>query len=195
MRFSIIIPAYNAADHIRKALESVKSQAFTDYELIVVCDSCADNTREIAKEYGARTIAVNLHHSGYTRNIGLDHAHGEYVLFMDDDDWYLHEFVFQQLDEKLRVENDPDILYFAFIFRGICYSNPENGNYLPAFWNKCWRREFIKDLRVEDEDTYEGDVEFQNKALSMNPRIVEWNMPMYYYNYMRPGSMSDKRGS
>lgn len=195
MRFSVVMPAYNAADHIRKTLDSIKQQTFTDYELIVVCDSCTDNTVEIAREYTDKVFEVNYHHSGYTRNKGLEEAQGEYVLFIDDDDWYLHEYVFTQLDNKLREKFSPDILYFAFIFKGITYSNPEGGNYLPAFWNKCWKRRFIQDIRVEGEDTYEADVEFQDKALAKNPTIVEWNMPLYYYNYMRPGSMSDKRGS
>ena len=194
MRFSVIIPAYNAADHIRKCLDSVRQQTFKDYEIIVVCDSCEDNTEEIAKEYGAKTIAVNYHHSGYTRNTGIAQAQGEYILFMDDDDWWLHEYVFELLDKKLRETYSPDILFFSFIFKGVKYHNPQGGEYLPAFWNKAWRRRFIKDLRVEGEDAYEGDVEFQDKALKMNPRIVEWDMPMYYYNYMRTGSMSDKRG-
>lgn len=194
MRFSIVIPAYNAADHIRKCLDSIRQQTFKDYEIIVVCDSCEDNTEEIAQAYGAKTFAVNYHHSGYTRNIGIAQAQGEYILFMDDDDWWLHEYVFELLDKKLRETYSPDILFFSFIFKGVKYHNPQGGEYLPAFWNKAWRREFIKDLRVEGKDAYEGDVEFQDKALSRNPRIVEWDMPMYYYNYMRAGSMSDKRG-
>ena len=193
MRFSIIIPAYNAENHIRKTLESVKEQTFTDYELIVVCDSCVDRTREIVSEYTDKIYNVEFEHSGYTRNFGLARAKGEYVLFMDDDDWYLHKYVLALLDEKLR-EEEPDILFFSFIFKGVKYHNPEGGEYLPAFWNKCWKREFIKDLRVEGLDQYEGDVEFQNKALHLGPRIVEWDMPLYFYNYMRPGSMSDKRG-
>ena len=49
MRFSIIIPAYNSAKYIVKALESVRAQSFTDYELIVVCDSCKDNTADKAR--------------------------------------------------------------------------------------------------------------------------------------------------
>lgn len=194
MRFSIVIPVYNAAGHIRKCLDSIRQQTFKDYEIIVVCDSCEDNTEEIAQAYGAKTFAVNYHHSGYTRNIGIAQAQGEYILFMDDDDWWLHEYVFELLDKKLRETYSPDILFFSFIFKGVKYHNPQGGEYLPAFWNKAWRRRFIKDLRVEGEDAYEGDVEFQDKALKMNPRIVEWDMPMYYYNYMRTGSMSDKRG-
>ena len=193
-RFSIIVPVYNAADHLRKTLDSVKSQTFKDYELILVLDSCTDNSEQIAAEYTKDIIKVSYHHSGYTRNTGLNAATGEYVLFMDDDDWYLHEYVLELLDAKLKESGSPDILFFSFIFKGVKYHNPEGGEYLPAFWNKAWRHEFIKTIRVIGEDAYEGDVEFQEKALAKNPQIVEWNMPLYYYNYMRTGSMSDRRG-
>ena len=193
MRFSVIVPAYNAAEHIRKTLHSIKMQTFTDYELIVVCDSCTDDTAGIALGYADKVISVKEHHSGFARNHGLDAAEGEYILFTDDDDWWLHEYAFDILDKKLR-EESPDILFFSFIFKGVKYHNPEHGEYLPAFWNKAWKREFIQDIRCTGADTYESDVEFQDKALSKNPKIVEWNMPLYYYNYMRKGSMSDKRG-
>ena len=98
MRFSVIIPAHNAAGHIRKALDSVRSQTFRDYELIVVCDSCTDGTQQIAREYGARTETVEYHADGMTRNRGLELAQGEWILFMDDDDWWLHEYVLEMLD-------------------------------------------------------------------------------------------------
>ena len=58
MKFSIIIPAHNAGSTIGKTLESVRSQDFKDYEVIVVCDSCEDNTEEVAKSYGAITAVV-----------------------------------------------------------------------------------------------------------------------------------------
>ena len=74
MKFSIIIPAHNSAGYIQNALDSVVEQTFEDYELIVVCDSCTDNTEEIAKEYGARTVAVDYHCDGLTRNKGIEMA-------------------------------------------------------------------------------------------------------------------------
>lgn len=194
-RFSIIIPAYNASKHIRKTLDSIKQQTFKDCELIIVCDSCVDNTVEIAKEYTDKVFTVNFHHSGYTRNAGMEQVCGEYVLFMDDDDWYLHEFVLEILDKKLQETCNPDILFFSFLIKGHgYYYNPDYKHYAPAFWNKCWKREFMQDIRVEGLDAYMGDVEFQNKALENNPRVVVWDNPLYYYEYMRPGSMSDKKG-
>lgn len=194
LRFSVIIPAHNAANHIKKTLDSINNQTFQNFELIVVCDACTDSTVKIARQYTDKVLEVNYHNPNFARNEGMDVAVGDYVLFTDDDDWWLHEFAFAQLEQKLKEEN-PDILYFSFVYKNYGYISPVGGRYLPAFWNKCWKREFIKDMRCEPlEDMYMGDVEFQDAALVKNPRIVEWDMPLYYYDYMRPGSMTDKRG-
>lgn len=194
IRFSVIIPTHNAEGHIRRTLESIKNQTYKNYEIIVVCDGCTDNTEDIAREYTDKVYNVNYRHTGYTRDIGMEAAQGEYVLFTDDDDWWLHEFAFEQIDRKLR-ETNPDILYFSFIYHKYEYISPVGGQYLPAFWNKCWRRDFMKSIKCSySEDTYMADVEFQDTALAMNPKIVEWDMPLYYYDYMREGSMTSQRG-
>lgn len=191
MRFSIIIPAYNAENHIRKALDSIKSQVFTDYELIVVCDSCKDNTEEIAKEYGARTETVNFHQDGFTRNRGIDMAQGEYILFMDDDDWWIHEYVLTLLDEKLKENPDVDILCFSFIFKGWKYATPtgNKGRRWIATWNKCWKRSSIGDTRFSDVYSV-SDVHFHNAMMKKGLKILDWDVLMYYYNYLREGSIS-----
>lgn len=192
MRFSIIIPAHNSELYITKALESVKRQTFKDYQLIVICDSCTDNTQSIAQMYGAKTYAVNFGNDGLSRSAGLDLAKGEYVLFMDDDDWWLHEFVLEQLDEKLR-EEDVDILAFSFIFKGVCYASPlKNHNKLwIAVWNKCWKREAIGDTRFPNIYSV-SDLYFHRAMMEKKLRIKTWDMPMYYYNYLRKGSISEK---
>lgn len=191
MRFSIIIPAYNAEGHIRKALDSVKSQTFKDYECIVVCDSCTDKTLEIAKSYHFRTAEVDFHNDGLTRSKGLDMARGEYVLFMDDDDWWLHEYVLDQIDRKLRGE---DILCFSFIFKGQGYASPLSmgGKHWIAVWSKCWKRSFIGKTRFPNVEAV-SDWFFHEECFKKNPWVVDWDMPMYYYNFLRRGSISDKR--
>jgi len=192
MRFSIIIPAYNSANHIRRALDSIKQQTFTDYELIVVCDSCVDNTEEVAKEYGARTFTVQNHCDGPTRNKGIEEAQGDYILFMDDDDWWLHEYVLTQLDEKLRHEKEPDILCFSFIFKGWMYASPlaNRGRHWVATWSKCWKRKCIGESRFSDAHSV-SDVQFHNQMFKKDLRVVDWDMPMYYYNFMREGSQTE----
>lgn len=192
MRFSIIIPAYNSATYIDKALKSIKSQSFRDYELFVICDSCTDGTQKKAQRYGAITRKVNYHKEGLTKNVALDMAQGEYILFMDDDDWWLHEFVLEQLDQKLREENDPDVLCFSFIFKGIGYASTKQksrNDYWIAVWNKAWKREAIGTTRFPDIFSI-SDRYFHDEMFAKDLRVVEWDMPMYYYNYLREGSIS-----
>ena len=195
MRFSMIIPAFNAEDHIVKGLESIKAQTFKDYELIVVCDRCKDRTKEIAESYGAKTLEVDFGRDGLTRNAGLDIAQGEYILFMDDDDWLLHEFVFEQINKKLKETNDPELLCFSFIWKGVMYANPiaKSGQLYPSVWNKCWRRDYIGNHRFTDVYSI-SDYYFHNEMMKVPHRQVLFDMPMYYYNYLRPGSISDEMG-
>lgn len=194
-RFSIIIPAHNSSGYIIKALESIKQQTFKDYELIVPCDSCTDNTEEIAQAYGAITKTVSYGRDGLTRNAGLDMASGEYVLFMDDDDWFLHEFVLSQIDKKLTQEKGPDLLCFSFIWKGVIYAEPLSnmGQLFPSVWNKCWKRSYIGNTRFTG--VYSISDSYFHKEMMAKPHSqFIWDMPMYYYNYLRKGSISDEMG-
>lgn len=194
MRFSVIIPAYNAEDHIRKCLDSIKQQTFTDYELIVVCDSCKDHTKQIAEEYGAITKDVAFHCDGPTRSTGIDMAQGEYLLFLDDDDWWLHEYVLAQLDERLRIERDPDVLCFSFIFRHWKYASPNgnSGHRWIATWNKCWKRSFVGKTRFPHVN-FKSDLFFNQEMVKKGGRWIDWDMPMYYYDYKRKGSQTEQK--
>ena len=191
-RFSIIIPAYNAENHIRKALDSVKSQVFTDYELIVVCDSCVDNTAAVAREYGADVYEAQYGNDGLSRNRGIDEARGEFLLFMDDDDWWMHEYVLTEIDAKLKECPDVDILCFSFIFKGWKYADPQgcNGGRWVAVWSKCWRRAFVGDTRFPKIDMC-SDRYFSNEVFAKKPKVVDWDRLMYYYNFMRKGSQTE----
>lgn len=192
MRFSIIIPAHNAGKHIKKALDSITNQTFRDFELIVVCDSCKDNTESIARAYGAKAIPVDFHNDGLARSKGLDVAKGDWILFMDDDDWWLHEYVLAQIDQKLREHNDlMDVLCFSFIFKGYKYATPDGnrGSHWCAVWNKCWKRSSIGSTRFPNIPC-SSDLHFHTEMFAKQLQIIDWDMPMYYYNYLRPGSIS-----
>ena len=194
MRFSVIIPAYNSEAYIRKGLDSIRAQSFKDYELIVVCDSCEDNTERIACDYADRVLRIEAHNDGVGRSVGLDAAQGDYVLFLDDDDWYLHEFAFEILAHRIeRVK--ADIYCFAFIWKGIGYASPlsNHGTLFPSVWNKCWTRSFIGETRFPDIYSI-SDAYFHAEMLSKMPMVDVWDMPLVYYNYLRPGSISDEMG-
>lgn len=190
MTFSIIIPAHNAADHIEKALMSIWEQTFKDWELIVVCDRCSDNTAEVAEEYGAdKVIRVDFGNDGLTRNAGLAAASGDWVLFMDDDDWFLHEFALREIHSNL--DDNIDVLLFGFVFKHIGVAHPlrEGDHIWPAVWNKCYRREYIKDLKFRN-IKYESDLDWTQRLFKMGPNFRTLDEPLYYYNYLRPGSLS-----
>lgn len=185
MRFSVIIPAHNEAGRIEMMLKSIKAQHFTDYEIIVVCDACDDVTEDIAKHYGARTKSINAHSDGVARTTGIEMAQGDWLLFADADDWWLHEYTFTQIDQKLK-EKECDVLCFSFIWkdRGLMkpHDNPLNKEYWTAVWNKAWRREFCKDVKFPNMPRY-SDVWFTKGVFDKKPRRVDWDEPLYYYNY------------
>ena len=185
--FSVIVPAYNAAGFIRKGLDSIRAQSFTDYELIVVCDKCLDNTAEIAREYTDKVVEIDHDVDGRGHNVGLRMAAGRWVLWMDHDDWWLHEFAFQTIAEVLEEEGaDTDILTFGFVMKGVGIAMNCPPKIYPAMWNKCWRREFIGDRELPA-----WDMEI---AMMLHPvaRFKYFPIPLYYYNFMAPGSLSEK---
>ena len=188
--FSVILPAHNAADRMRKGLESVRRQTFTDYELIVVCDDCQDKTAEIAREYTDRVYEVQWHSCGRTRNKGLDEARGRWILFMDDDDWWMDDSAFQVIAEGIRHGGDFDVLAFGFVFGSNGPARQCPGHLYIAIWNKAWRRGFIGDTRFPDVP-HSDDVGFAEQT-HYRARFRFLDEILYYYDYMRPGSITQK---
>lgn len=198
-KYSIIVPAYNAEDRIKKVLGSITCQEFKDYELIVVCDSCTDNTEKIAREeFNARTFIEEFHNDGLSRSKGLDEAKGEWVLFLDDDDWWIHEYVLTMIDQAVeQVKDSKDLIQFGFIWKGkgYCPSSLANKNeYGQTFlysnvWTKCFKRSFIGDTRFPNVHSI-SDKEFMDKLMLKGPRCAYLDYPMYYYNWLREGSIS-----
>ena len=100
VKFSVIVPLYNKAPYVRKALDSIVSQSFTDWECIIVDDGSTDNSAAVCEEY-------TIHHTPYTihllrqpnsgvaaaRNNGVAKSKGEYVCFLDADDWWEPTFL------------------------------------------------------------------------------------------------------
>ena len=95
MKFSVIIPLYNKAPYVRKALETVCAQTYRDYEIIVINDGSTDNSAIIAEEYlnGVEGISYKIlfqQNAGVSaaRNNGVAQASGDYIAFLDSDDWW-----------------------------------------------------------------------------------------------------------
>ena len=92
MKFSIIVPAYNVAQYIEECIESILNQDYDNYEIIVVDDGATDETPKILDEIASKSEKVRVIHQkngglSAARNSGIEAASGEYILFLDGDDF------------------------------------------------------------------------------------------------------------
>lgn len=113
MRFSVIIPVYNVEAYLKQCVESVLAQTFTDYELLLVDDGSTDTSGEICDSYSAQDSRVRVLHQqnagqSSARNAALDIAKGEWIAFVDSDDW-IHPEMLQKLNRE--IERKPADLY------------------------------------------------------------------------------------
>lgn len=101
MKLSIIVPVYNVEPYLRRCVDSILNQTFSDFELILVDDGSPDSCGAICDDYAARDRRIKVIHKAnggvsYARNEGLDIAQGEYIGFVDSDD-YIHPKMYEIL--------------------------------------------------------------------------------------------------
>ncbi len=114
-RLSIIVPVYKVEPYIHKCVDSILNQSFTDFELLLVDDGSPDNCGKICDEYAAKDKRVRVIHKANgglsdARNFGLEEAIGEYVSFIDSDDW-VDENIYSESLEYMQ-KNELDIVCF-----------------------------------------------------------------------------------
>lgn len=191
--FSVIVPAHNIGMDIRKCLDSIEMQTFKDYELIVVCDNCDTKMEfEIAMEYADEVIETNYGMDGLARNAGIDAAKGKWLLFLDNDDWWIHEYVLQEIYEIASAACDNlDLIAFDFIWKGRGYYVNTAQQVNIAVWSKAFRREFLGDTRFPA-IPFTSDAPFMDEIVKKQARCYALRKLMYYYNYMRKGSQTEE---
>lgn len=116
--FSIIVPVYNKEEFLHKCVESLLIQRYTDFELILVDDGSTDHSGGICDEYAQRDLRVKVLHTcnqgvSTARNLGISVACGNYINFVDSDDWvspdYLEKYV------EARIDYDYDLVYTEMV--------------------------------------------------------------------------------
>ena len=193
--FSVIVPAHNAENHIRHLLDSIVSQTFQDYELIVVCDNCTDKTFRIAFDYTDKVFLSDYGRDGLARDKGIKFASGEWILFADDDDWFIGNRCFGELADFISILNDDvDLVAFGYECRTRGYIKPARENIFKPrvdhVWSSAWRRECIGTARFGDA-VFCSDTYFLRDMKSRVRNIAIYDAPLYYYNFLRPGSQTD----
>ena len=183
VKVSVIVPVYNTQKYLDKCLKSLSKQTLKDIEVIVVNDGSPDNSKKIISKYTNKypNFKGYIKENGgqaSARNLGLKKAKGEYIGFVDSDD-YVELDMFEKLYYKAKQGNfdvvSCDINYISHNKVKIISSLVENDidneedmkkqmiNYYPVVWNKIYKRElFNKDICFKEGVLYE-DVEFLYK--------------------------------
>lgn len=118
MFISVIVPVYNVEKYLRKCISSLLNQQYKDMEIIIVDDKSTDNSLNIAKEYESYKnvkVITKETNSGLSdsRNVGLKEACGQYVMFLDSDD-YVEQGCILEIHKIVEETNKPDVLYFGY---------------------------------------------------------------------------------
>ena len=217
MKYSVIIPVYNVEKYIDRCLKSIISQNYDDLEIIVIDNGSTDSSGSICDTYASEYSNISVYHIenhgvGAARNFGLSKARGEFIYFVDSDD-YLVGNLFADFADKL--VSDLDLVVF-------CYYNsfeedlteksrtekslPFKGNYdkdgfikifkelflsdmLYTVWNKIYRREFLLENNLSFEQYELGeDVRFNLNVYRNVNRIFLSQDSYYVYVIGRKGS-------
>lgn len=117
MRFSIIIPAYNAEAHIANCVESVLMQDYHDYEVVIIDDGSTDKTKLICQSLQESYPSIKLFSqrnagASAARNEGIRQSKGEYLLFLDSDDFWIQKNLLSTLDRTIKL-TAPDLVLFG----------------------------------------------------------------------------------
>ena len=223
IKISIIVPVYNVEKYIVDALESVIRQTIglEHIEVIMVNDSSTDNSGKIIEEYAAKYdnfkaihLPENSGAAGKPRNVGIENATGEYLMFLDPDDYYANDAC-EVLHEKIITE-DADVVFGRFI----CLSDPpeisenlfgekkeiivnqigEEPKLLeisPSVWTKIYKRNFVKNNNLEFPIGIPGqDLVFVAHSLLKATKIVYLNNNIIVHYRLREDfnkSISHKR--
>ena len=213
-KISVIVPVYNAAKHLNKCVDSILAQTYNHFELLLVDDGSKDDSGKICDEYAASDPRVYVFHKANggvssARNVGLDHATGEWISFCDSDDWVSEEYL-QNLVKYIDDEVDLVFSYATIVFqdgsqRRECFSerriplekieiafleNEFHGHTSP--WSKLYRRRVIEESKLRFcQDVQIGeDAIFLYDFILYSRYIYITNHTDYFYNFEAENSLT-----
>ena len=197
---SVIVPVYNVEPYLRKCLDSILGQTYRDLEVLVIDDGSTDGSGKICDEY-KKDERVRVFHTenrglSATRNLGLDKATGEWIGFVDSDDWIepdMYEVLFRKAEET-----GADVVECGSLFEyptkttkhpavQSLISETESvlsllkGKVSTLVWNKLYRRKLFDNTRFPDGRSFE-DIATTHKIIQ-NAKVV--GVPNYLYHWLQ----------
>ena len=219
MLFSIIIPIYNVEKYLKESVDSVLAQDFTDYELILVDDGSTDNSPAICDEYERKFTQVKVIHKANgglsdARNSGIEEAQGDYLVFLDSDDFWNGVTILSEIDKIIRKENpdliiheissfynlrkvsprnfkNSDIQKLSFNFKDDLRKLIDNDIYYAAAWNKIIKSEIVKTNQLYfPKGKIHEDVAWCADIIPYVSSYSLYKKPFYFYRKEREGSLT-----
>lgn len=204
-KFSIIVPVYNTEKYLKRCLDSIKSQTFKDYEVIIVNDGSTDNSSDIISKYSYKVINQENQGLSMARNNGVKTSIGDYLIFLDSDD-YIEKDLLEEINNSL--SNNPDLVRYQIkeVFDNKSDINYEeisfdNKNGVEAFklitnyhfvenaWAYAIKREFyLKERFSFKKGTYHEDFGLMPLVIIKSKIVNSINYVGYCY-YQRDGSI------
>ena len=216
---SIIIPVYKVEKYLPRCIESVLNQTYKNFELILVDDGSPDNSGKICDEYALRDNRIKVIHKenggvSSARNTGIDAASGEYINFIDSDDWVPENSLEILINAIL--SNDADLSVGGYELRQIKakkISLPDNilsfSENLPidaknlkildwGHFHSCWCKLFKRDIVLRHNLRFDLDIKLGEDCLFVRNylfyvrKIVTLSQNVYYYNLLNEYSATKK---
>ena len=203
---SVIIPIYNVEKYLRKCLDSLSKQTFPDVEFILVDDGSTDRSGTIADQYHYNDDRFSVYHTenhglSAARNLGIEKAQGEWLMFVDGDDWVASGFC--AISYKAAMEYGADLVIFSAyeekrgmikriykkISSGIIDASTAYSHGGVAVWNKMYHRKLFNMIRYPEKRVFE-DVATTHKLIHEATQICFIQEPLYHHVY-RKNSISN----
>ena len=210
LRFTVAISAYNIENYVKRAIDSVLNQTFKNYELLVIDDCSTDSTMEVIKQIVGQEAKIlqtkkNSGTAAASRNITIENAKGEYLLFLDGDDELYSNETLKEIDEHIK-ENKYDIIYLGYENVGHTenyyrISNKENSTREArlicdesfSVSSKVWNVEFLRNNNIRfKEGMYYEDELFSIKSNILSKVTTYGEFPIFKYHRNREGSVMTK---
>lgn len=209
---SVIIPVYNTSKYLIRALDSVMSQTYTNLEIIVINDGSTDNSLKVIKSLATiddRIFLINQLNMGLSsaRNSGIENSRGDFIVFLDSDDYFDRKFVEEMISvhqkygcdvvscRSLNVNEEGKLIdmmkeddkIIKYNFSQSIMALKEQKNIRFEVWNKLFTRKVIGETRFKEKQVFE-DIYFDREVFSKMNKMIHINKNLHFYTKERAGN-------
>ena len=214
---TIIVPVYNVEHYICRCLDSILKQNNTlEYEILLIDDGSTDNSSDICDKYAVKYHNIHVIHKknnegvSSARNLGIDNAHGDWICFIDADDWVEKDYI-ETIKKFIDIFRDADLIEFGFrniledgkevhsVFSDKVYNDPftfiRSSQYKHVLWNYIFKRNIINDNRIRFVNNlkYSEDQNFILKYIFVSQLIIVDSHILYNYCYRRGSAVNSQK--